>query len=78
MLRKLQGRPVWYQAWAVCVAVGASYVLVRVFAVDGLSRFDYGVMVFVHVSVLLDYVLWPRTEEARTEGAQPPRRDGHL
>lgn len=60
MLRKLRGRPLWYQAWAALVAIGALYVLVRVFAPDGLSRFDYGVMVFVHVSILLDYVVFPK------------------
>lgn len=62
MLRKLRGRPLWYRAWAALVALGALYVLVRVFSPGGIGRFDYGVMVFVHVSILLDFVVFPKAE----------------
>ena len=66
MLRKLHGRPRWYQTWAVLVGLAAIYVLVRVFAPGGLGRLDYAIVVFVHVSLLLDYVVFPR---AKGEGA---------
>lgn len=65
MLRKLRGRPLWYQTWAVLVGLAAVYVLVRVLTPEGLGRFDYGLMVFVHVSILLDYVVFPQTEDEK-------------
>jgi uncharacterized membrane protein len=68
MLTKLNGRPLWYKAWAVSVAVAAVFMLFRLFSSDGLGRVDYAVMVFVHVSILLDFVLFPTQKDKKTEG----------
>lgn len=54
MLRRLKGRPVWYQAWAVAVAAAAVFLLWRVFTGE-LHRLEYALMVFVNLSVLIDF-----------------------
>ena len=70
MLRKLRGRPAWYQVWALLVGLAAAYMLVRVFTVDGLGRVDYVLLVFVHASVLLDNALYPTGDGAGPNQAQ--------
>jgi hypothetical protein len=70
MLNKLSGKPLWYRIWAITVALAALYLLGRVLLGPALVRFDYALMVYTHVSILLDYWLYPREKraDARQDG----------
>jgi len=67
MLTKLKDQPFWYKAWAIAVAAVAILLLVRLFSADGLRRGDYALMIFVHVSVVLDFFLFPKKKEEATQ-----------
>ncbi len=63
MLRKIKGKPSWYKLWAIIVALAAVFVLLKFFFslihIGQFGSLDYVVMVFVHISLLLDYFLYP-------------------
>jgi hypothetical protein len=67
MLNKLAGKPIWYRIWAITVALAAIYLVARLLLEPPLSRFDYAMMFYTHVSILLDMWLYPRGKRA---GAQ--------
>lgn len=51
MLNKIKNRPLWYQIWAVSVAVAAIYFLVRYFFFEVTSR-DQLIEVYALFSLL--------------------------
>lgn len=59
MLNKLSGKPLWYQIWATTVALAAFYLVARVLLTPALSRSDYAIMFYTHISILLDTWLYP-------------------
>ncbi|MGB3541357.1 hypothetical protein [Rubrivirga sp.] len=63
MLRKLNGQPAWYKAWAVAVALAAVFVLAR-WLLGDLEPADFALMAFVHVSVLIDLFVGRGASEA--------------
>ena len=58
MLRKLKGKPLWYKLWSGLVALAAIFLLVKVVFMK-LGSIDYIIMVFVFISLLFDYFLFP-------------------
>lgn len=63
MLKKIKGKPFWYKLWAIIVALAAVFVLLKFFFslihIGQFGSLDYVFMVFVHISLLLDYFLYP-------------------
>jgi hypothetical protein len=63
MLRKIKGKPFWYKLWVLIVALAAVFVLLKFFLslihIGQFGSLGYVLMVFVHVSLLLDYFLYP-------------------
>ena len=63
MLRKIKGKPFWYKLWAIIVALAAVFVLLKLFFslihIGQFGSVDYVLMVFVHISLLLDNFLYP-------------------
>ena len=63
MLRKIKGKPFWYKLWAIIVALAAVFVLFKLFFslihIGQFGSYDYVLMAFVHISLLLDYFLYP-------------------
>lgn len=56
-----------FLAWMGVVLVAAVYQVVRLFLVEEFTRSDYAVMVFVHGSLVAQYVIgWVRSR--RDEG----------
>ena len=82
MLRKLNGRPAWYQALTITAALAAIFVLVRWFFAE-MRAVDYALMASVHAWVLFDLFLVPGSApqmmRQRTEPAPAatPARDRH-
>ncbi|MEZ4776231.1 MAG: hypothetical protein R3D00_23860 [Bacteroidia bacterium] len=60
MLNKLKGKPIWYIAWAISVAICAVYYLVKFFFFE-VSPADRLVEVYVFASVLIDLFVLPKT-----------------
>gem|GEM_PF-1879963 len=58
MLRKLKGKPLWYKLWSGLVALAAIFLLVKIVFMK-LGGIDYIIMLFVFISLLLDYFLFP-------------------
>jgi len=64
MLRKIKGKPFWYKLWAIIVALAAVFVFLKLFFssllhIGQFGSLDYVLMAFVHISLLLDYFLYP-------------------
>ncbi|MEP2595160.1 MAG: hypothetical protein ABJI92_15875 [Kangiellaceae bacterium] len=59
MLNKIQGRPLWYKVWAVSVGIAAIYVLVDVFREDGLGKLGLSLMLYTHISLLVEMYFFP-------------------
>lgn len=53
MLLKIKKKPLWYQVWAVSVAIGAIYVLLKYFLSE-LTALDRLINVYALVSIFLD------------------------
>ncbi|MGB3617137.1 MAG: hypothetical protein WBA12_03400 [Catalinimonas sp.] len=69
MLRNFSQRPLWSKLWAVLVCLGAVFVLARLLT-GGLTSFDYAVMAFTHVSILVDVLF---VSGGPTRNARPSR-----
>lgn len=70
MLNKIKGRPFWYKVWTVTVSIAALYVLiifVGVLLKDSFeaSGFDYLLLFYVNVSILLEMYFFPDTRISR-------------
>ena len=63
MLRKIKGKPFWYKLWAIIVALAAVFVLLKFFFslihIGQFGSWHWLLMVFVHISLLLDYFIYP-------------------
>ncbi|MEM1055552.1 MAG: hypothetical protein AAGI52_08485 [Bacteroidota bacterium] len=58
-----------FLVWTAAVAVAALYLLVRVFVAE-LGQVDYALMVFVHGSLVIQYIMgWRRGEPREGEAA---------
>ena len=58
MLNKLKGQPLWYQLWAISVALSAIYCL-GIWLTGTLSSFDRFLQLFVFGSIVVDFLLFP-------------------
>ncbi len=71
MLNKIKHRPLWYKVWAIVTALAAFYILIRVIKYwigDGgisgkLTSSDFLIMIYVHISLLLDFYFFPEKKE---------------
>ena len=67
MLNKIKGRPLWYKFWSITVSIGALYILI-IFAGVLLkesfqaSGFDYLLLFYVNLSIVLEMYLFPGTK----------------
>ena len=60
MFKRNHYHPLWYKVWQVAVAISAVYILIKVFTPEGLTTFGYSLLVFTHLSLLLDMYFFRR------------------
>lgn len=70
MLHKIKGRPFWYKIWTITVWFAALYTLIifaGVILKDSFqaSGFDYLLLFYVNLSILLEMYLFPDTKISR-------------
>jgi hypothetical protein len=68
MLQKIKNKPLWYQLWAISVAISAIYYLIRHFFFEP-SALDRAIEVYALVSLLVDYVVVPKTATKNSENS---------
>lgn len=61
MLNKTKNKPVWYQVWTTTVAFAALYYLFKYLFFE-LSSFDRLLSVYALVSLLVDYIVFPKNK----------------
>jgi hypothetical protein len=75
MLHKIKGRPFWYKVWTITVSIAALYTLIIFVGVllkesFQASGFDYLLLFYVNVSILLEMYFFPETKISR-QGKDP-------
>jgi|AntRauTorckE6833_2_1112554.scaffolds.fasta_scaffold05643_6 hypothetical protein len=74
MLNKIKGRPLWYKAWTITIAIAALYTLIIFVGVllkesFEASGFDYLLLFYVNLSILLEIYFFPETKISRQNKA---------
>lgn len=64
MLNKIKNKPLAYQIWATTVAICSLYCLIKHFLYD-LNATDHLIQVFVLVSILIDYLMYPSNQKVK-------------
>jgi hypothetical protein len=75
MLKKIKGKPSWYKLWALSTTFLAFLLMARIVLawVSGISvsemltSYDYLMMAFVNLSILLDMYFFPEDEKEPLE-----------
>lgn len=67
MLNKIQGKPIWYKLWAISVALATIYYLIKFFFFEP-DTSDRLIEVYALLSLLLDYLIYPKTGNTADQG----------